>query len=81
MNQIKQLLWVIRDDGVVHTDPTGLRYAYYIIQIDDTNTFELSLIENDGHYDEKMCTVYTSINEAQQYANMHFKNIVSSFLI
>ncbi|MBY0379147.1 MAG: hypothetical protein K2P99_01960 [Burkholderiales bacterium] len=77
--QLKQLDWHNRDDGVVHADPIGLRYAYYITLIE--STFELALIENDGQYDEKMCTTHSALNEAQQHAQQHLENILRAFLI
>ena len=79
MFKFRQLEWHIRSDGVVHADPIGLQYSYYIAPIENSKNFELALIENNGNFDEKMCTTHDSMEFAQKMANKHYINTLLYF--
>lgn len=81
MNKFKQLIWNKRDDGVIHSDPEGLRWAYYIYSIEDSDQFELVLIDEDGNSDEELTTIHDSIEKAQQAAQQHFADILRKHLL
>ena len=80
MYKLKPLQWQTRNDGVIYADTDGLRYSYYIAPSESVGSVELALIENNGHYDEKMCTIHSSISDAQQEAVLHYEKIINSFL-
>ena len=78
MLKIKSLNWITRADGVVHADPIGLQYSYYIMLNEDVK-YELALIENNGSYDAQLCTTFDSIELAKKHAHQHYTDIVLSF--
>ena len=75
---IKPLDWQIREDGVVHADPEGLEYAYYIEVFD--GKYELVLIRTDGSFDEDAMSNHHSLESAKEKANDHYKKVLSNLI-
>ena len=76
---IKPLDWQTRDDGVVHADPDGLEYAYYIEVFDEE--YELALVRNDGSFDEDVITNHHSLDAAKIKAEDHYYSILKKFIV
>ena len=72
MHTIKKLDWIYREDWVVHADPEGLRWAYYIKPLNDK--FELAFIDDSGNIGEVV--IYDNLVSAQHYAQKHYESII-----
>lgn len=77
---IKNLRWDIRaDDGVIHSDPDGLQWSYYIYT-ENEQCFHLKLINEDGYSDENLNSQHESLDAAKNAAQNHFEAVLQQYL-
>lgn len=74
--------WKTREsDGVVHADPHGMRWSYYIKPSEsDKNSFELAYVEHNGDFQEHG-KLFANIKDAQEIAKQHYKERVSANIV
>lgn len=72
---IKPLIWQTRqEDQVVHADPQGMKWSYYIEPQSDKNVgkYQLALIDDHGKFDE-WDTSFENLEDAKLVAFEHYK--------
>ena len=74
---VQQLGWKTRkSDGVIHADPYGMRWSYYIKPNDtDKNNFELAYVEHNGNFQEHG-KLFDCITDAKLVAQQHYEDII-----
>ena len=77
MLKIKPLQWKTRTDGIVHADPKGLEWAYYI-EPQDNDKFELAYIDRNGAIGDRLR--YSDLKQAQEHAFSHYSKMINACL-
>ena len=76
MDDYIQLKWCTRDDGVLYTKPSWLRWSYFIHPMrEDMCGFELSIVDNDDIEEDKLIINTLTMERAQFHAQKHFERI------
>ena len=82
MNKInvKALQWESENDGVIFTSPEGFDNAYFITApnkgANESNKFELALIDKNGTCDESTTTMHETEYSAKLEAQEIFTSLV-----
>lgn len=76
---IRPLIWNHCElDNIVHADPEGMRWSYYIKP--EQNKFQLAYIEENGDFNEHGVD-FDSLESAKEVATSHYHQQVSANIL
>ena len=78
MVNFKKLEWKIDPEGMVFSEPYGLKWSYYIIPND--GYFELDLIDENGNFNNSLSKQYKTVLDAKIAATKHYLSVLNSYV-
>lgn len=76
---IRPLIWNHREsDNVVHADPEGMRWSYYIKP--EQNKFQLAYIDDNENFSEHGVD-FDNLESAKEIATEHYQQHVSANIL